>query len=168
MTSSFNLKTKQKIADKAVFCYHWFMERNKLVPACYLLLEKDGQYLLSLRANTGYEDGNYTLVSGHVEQGETLRECVIREAKEEADITVQSEDLKLVHILSYNGNDAERVGFFWGCNNWDGEVTNMEPDRCGGITWFDKDNLPDNLVPDLKSALDSLKNNQNYSELNWK
>ena len=34
----------------------------------YLVLERDGKVLLSLRENTGYEDGKWSLVAGHAEE----------------------------------------------------------------------------------------------------
>jgi 8-oxo-dGTP pyrophosphatase MutT (NUDIX family) len=63
----------------------------KIIPSVYLLLFKGNQVLLSKRANTGYEDGNYGLVSGHVESNETLREAMVREAAEEVGLTLLPE-----------------------------------------------------------------------------
>ena len=42
--------------------------RNKTVPAAYIILKKDGKVLLARRCNTGYEDGNYHITSGHVSE----------------------------------------------------------------------------------------------------
>ncbi|MFH0856765.1 MAG: NUDIX hydrolase, partial [bacterium] len=46
-------------------------ERFKVIPAVYLFLEEDGKILLLRRFNTGYEDGNYAFVSGHLDGGES-------------------------------------------------------------------------------------------------
>ena len=70
-------------------------ERNKAVPAVYLILERDdGCILLMRRCNTGYQDGNYNLPSGHVEDGELPKAAMVREAKEEIGIDVAQEDLE--------------------------------------------------------------------------
>lgn len=39
------------------------MERFKLVVAVHLILIKNGKILLLRRYNTGYEDGNYSVVA---------------------------------------------------------------------------------------------------------
>ncbi len=56
-------------------------ERYKFICAVYLLLIKENQILLLKRANTGYEDGKYSLVSGHMDGNETIKQAMIRESK---------------------------------------------------------------------------------------
>ena len=55
--------------------------RHTNIPASYLVLFDHNKVLLLRRFNTGYEDGNYSLIAGHVEEGETFTKCIIREAK---------------------------------------------------------------------------------------
>lgn len=74
-------------------------ERHKAVPAVYLFLKKDGRIFLMRRMNTGYEDGNYMVPSGHVEKGESLTDAMIRETMEEVGVSVRKEDLRLVHTV---------------------------------------------------------------------
>ena len=47
-------------------------KRFKLILSVYLILVKDGKTLLLRRTNTGYEDGNYGLVAGHVDGNENV------------------------------------------------------------------------------------------------
>jgi 8-oxo-dGTP diphosphatase len=47
------------------------MDQNN-IPASYLFLERDNRILLLRRSNTGYEDGNYSLIAGHVEANESF------------------------------------------------------------------------------------------------
>ncbi|MGL4539936.1 MAG: NUDIX domain-containing protein [Candidatus Rhabdochlamydia sp.] len=65
----------------------------------YLIVKKKNAILLSLRQNTGYYDGSYGLVSGHVEEEESAINALIREAKEEAGIQLFSSQIKPIHIM---------------------------------------------------------------------
>jgi 8-oxo-dGTP pyrophosphatase MutT (NUDIX family) len=82
-------------------------ERFKIIPASYLMLVQDNKILLIRRCNSGYEDGNYYMIAGHVEDGESFTECIIREAKEEAGIVLTKEDLKVVHTMKRKGEKGE-------------------------------------------------------------
>ena len=46
--------------------------------AVHLLLVKDDRVLLLKRYNTGYEDGNYSVVAGHIDGGEDLKTAMIQ------------------------------------------------------------------------------------------
>ncbi|MDD3284044.1 MAG: hypothetical protein PHZ07_00435 [Patescibacteria group bacterium] len=48
-------------------------ERHKITPASYLILKKENKILLGRRFNAKFENGNYILVSGHVELGKLLQ-----------------------------------------------------------------------------------------------
>ena len=58
------------------------MERFKLVPAAYLVIVREGKILLLRRFNTGFEDGNYSMIAGHLEGNETFIQAMVREARE--------------------------------------------------------------------------------------
>jgi ADP-ribose pyrophosphatase YjhB (NUDIX family) len=68
-------------------------EKFKLIASVYLLFVKDDKILLLRRCNTGYEDGNYGLVAGHLDAHESLTQAAIREAKEESGVDINPEDL---------------------------------------------------------------------------
>ena len=46
------------------------MKAPRLIPESNLYLLKDDRILLIRRVNTGYQDGQYAPVAGHVEKGE--------------------------------------------------------------------------------------------------
>ncbi len=135
--------------------------------AAYLVLVKDGQVLLHQRANTNYYDGYYSLVAGHLEGGETAEQCVVREALEEAGITLDLKDLKVEHVLHFLTPTHEYIDIFVTASKWQGEIRNMEPEKCGELRWTPLDNLPDNLVPEVRQALDRISKGEHYSEIGW-
>ena len=144
-------------------------ERFKITPASYLVLMKDNKVLLIRRFNTGYEDGNYSMVAGHLDGQETFIQAIIREAKEEADIDLDEKDLEVAHIMHRYSNSGdigtrERIDVFIVAKKWAGEPKNMEPNKCDDLNWFPFDQLPDNTIPYIKFALDSIKNKVFYSE----
>jgi len=143
-------------------------ERFKLIPTSHLILLKYNKILLLRRFNTGYEDGNYSVVAGHLDGNETFIQAMVREAKEEADINIKPEDLKVVHVMHRKVPNEERIDFFIMSNKWRGEPKIMEPHKCDDLRWFELDNLPDNIIPYVKQAIDCFLNNILYSEFGWK
>lgn len=57
-------------------------KRKNYPLAIHIFFKKNNQILLSLRTNTGYEDGKYSVVAGQVEYDESIIDAGIREAKE--------------------------------------------------------------------------------------
>lgn len=72
--------------------------RFKLIPAVYLFLRKDNKVLLLKRANTGYQDGKYSVPAGHLDGDEVATKAMVREAQEEVGVVVDPKDMKLVHV----------------------------------------------------------------------
>lgn len=137
--------------------------------ASYLLLIHEGKVLLLRRSNTGYEDGNYSVPAGHAEPGETFTQAIVREAKEEANVTLNDTDLRVSHVMHRsNQKDREYVDTFFIAENWSGEPTNMEPNKCDDLSWFPVTDLPKNIIPYVAQAIENSVKNVMYSEYGWK
>jgi 8-oxo-dGTP diphosphatase len=146
------------------------MEEKRFRPYAdvLLVLIKDGQVLLSKRCNTGYFDGSYSMVAGHLEENETFKEGIIREAKEEAGIILQPENLEVVHITHrFNGIDRIYFSTYLKAEKWSGEITNAEIEKCEELKWFKLNELPENIVPAIKFALENIKNNIPFGEFGF-
>ena len=142
-------------------------EYFKIIPAVYLVLRRGTEILLLRRANTGYQDGRYSLVAGHLDGGELSRHALAREAKEEAGIDINPESLKLVHVvhsLFKNEVDQERIGLFFETREWSGDVVNMEPNKCDDLAWYPIDQLPNTTIPMIRSVIGATINKVPYSE----
>ena len=144
-------------------------ERFKIIPAVYLILQKDNQILLLRRYNTGYEDGNYSLPAGHVDGDESFTQAMIREAHEEAGIVLKPEYIEVAHVQHRCCQDFknERVDVFIKACNWEGDPVNKEPHKCDDLSWFDVNNLPENVVPCVRQAIEHILENKFYSEHGW-
>lgn len=144
--------------------------RHHNIPASYLTLVKDGKILLLRRCNTGYEDGSYSMIAGHVDPGETFTQTIIREAKEEAGIELRPQDLEVVHVMHRNSKAAEnneRVDVFFVAEKWDGEIKNKELHKCDDLSWFNLNDIPANVIPYIKQAINKIRDKIYYSEHGW-
>ena len=140
--------------------------RFKIIPEVHLILKRDNQLLLLRRANTGYMDGYYSLVAGHVDGNETFMAAMIREAQEEAGIAIDQDDLALSHVM-HRRTTEERLSLFFTASKWGGDVVNMEPDKCDDLSWFDMGNIPQNTIPYISTAITHAGNGVGYSEFGW-
>ncbi len=136
------------------------MSRFTLKSAVHLFFIRDGQVLLQRRYNTGYQDGNYSVVAGHLDGGELVTAAAAREAQEEIGVNLQPEDIRVVGVM-HRLSDDERIDFFVAVERWQGEVRNMEPHKCDDLRWSPLDALPDNTIPYVRQAI------ANYAEGKW-
>lgn len=141
-------------------------EKFKYIASVHLLLIKDEKILLSRRFNTGFQDGNYSLPAGHMDGNETVQEAMVREAKEEIGITIKPEDLHVVHTMHRPTSNGEAFNFFLKAGTWQGEPTNMEPNKCDDLSWFSLNSLPENLVPYIRHGLSQTMNDITFSNFN--
>jgi ADP-ribose pyrophosphatase len=143
------------------------MARYPQILSVHLFLLKGREILLQMRKNTGYRDGWWSVIAGHVEARESATRAMIREAREEAGIELEGEDVSLVHVM-HRFENQERVDFFFKSTKWRGDPTLMEPEKAWELRWFEVSALPENVVPYVRQAIDlGLLKGQVYSEYGW-
>jgi len=137
-----------------------------MIASVYAFFIKDNKILLLKRLNTGYEDGNYSLPAGHVDDNESFITAMAREIKEEIGLAIKKGEINLVHVMHRKEEDI-RMDFFFIVNNWEGEPKNTEPDKCSDLSWFPLDNLPKNTISYIIQAIKNYQNNLLYSEVGF-
>lgn len=145
-------------------------ERFKLKVAVILILtkiENNEEYiLLQKRQNTGILDGFYDCsCCGHLEEGETLKEGIIRESKEELGINITASDLEIcstIHTSFKNGGEYLLITFH--ANKYKGTPKIMEPNKCSDLKWFKINDLPIDLADTRRISIEDYKNKNYYSE----
>lgn len=101
------------------------------------IIDDKGKILLTRRGpNARNQVGKWEAPGGKVEFGETARQTIIREAKEELGILIKIKDL-----LGFVDDIIPEEKQHWAGPTWlasivSGEPTIMEPDMCDGMGWF--------------------------------
>lgn len=109
----------------------------KMTTLCYI--EKEGKYLMLHRVKKHHDinAGKWIGVGGHVENGETPEECLLREVKEETGLTLTAYRLRgLVTFLS-DVCEPELMCVFT-ADAFDGEL--IECDE-GELAWVEKSDV---------------------------
>lgn len=142
-------------------------EKQSLKAAAYLIIEKEGKILLLKRQNTGFRDGYWSLVAGHVDRGEDYRTAMVREAKEEAGINIRREDIRPYTVMHRDSDDSPYVDVFFHTTEWSGEIENREPELCEKLEWFEADELPENTIDFVRKAIEEGGESLDYMDHGW-
>lgn len=112
-------------------------------------------------------DGKYSLIAGHLDGNESVSQAMIREAQEEAGIKINKNDLKPATVIHRKSPGEEYIDFFFIAKKWTSNPTIMELDKCDDMTWFSLNNLPKNLLPYIREAINNYQNKISFSESGW-
>ncbi len=134
--------------------------------AVHIFLRRDDEVLLLRRANTGYEDGKYSVIAGHLDGNEEVLAAAVRETMEEAGIELTPEHARVVGVMHRKADD-ERIDFFVEAWQWRGEVTNAEAHKCAGLDWYRLDGLPADVIPYVRQALENYRVGAWFDSFGW-
>ncbi len=104
---------------------------------CYI--EKEGKYLMLYR-NKKENDANagkYIGIGGHLENGETPQECVVREAKEETGLILKNVKYRGIVTFISDIYEDEQMHLFTS-TDFSGELVECNE---GDLKWIAKDDL---------------------------
>lgn len=127
----------------------------------HLILEQNNKLFFSRRAVTQKLWANHWhLVTGTIEMGETPLDAIIRETKEEIGIDLESTPqlVKIVFmeqpdILNKSGT-FKSLEFFFKIEIADEFMPiNLEPKKQDTISWFDKHQLPEPMIPGVEFSV---------------
>jgi predicted HD superfamily hydrolase involved in NAD metabolism len=141
-------------------------ERFRAIVAVHLFLLRGDAILLLRRCDTGYEDGNYSVIAGHLDGGEEVVTAAVREAHEEAGIRIAPEDVTVVGVM-HRRSDTERIDFFVSATRWAGAIVNREPGKCDELAWFPLDALPINVIPYVRHAIANARAGRWFDSFGW-
>lgn len=120
-------------------------------PAVGIAIVRDGNVLLAKRGRAPYE-GQWDLVGGFIEPGETVPEAARREALEETGLTIQR--LRRLHQAAGEYVPGQPTLNFMYVAEADGPPT--AADDVAELAWFPFDRLPEMAWPHEAEALAKL------------
>jgi 8-oxo-dGTP diphosphatase len=118
------------------------MERPKV--GVGVLIHKEGKFLFGFRMSA-HGSGTWCPPGGHLEAGESFKECARREVLEETGVEIHNIRVGTVtnDIFEEDGKHYITVNML---ADWkSGEPRTMEPGKLEDFTWFSWDNLPEDI-----------------------
>jgi 8-oxo-dGTP diphosphatase len=73
----------------------------------------------------------------------------------------------VAHVI-HRKSESERVSFFFSTDDWDGEPEDREPEKCSELAWYPLRELPPNMVPHVRHAINQVALGNPYSEFGWR
>ncbi|MFH8481468.1 methyltransferase domain-containing protein [Streptomyces sp. NPDC018055] len=142
--------------------------RHTEVVDVHLILRRGPDVLLARRAGTGYADGLLHMPSGHAEDGEDVREAMIREAAEEIGVALDPDEVRVALVMQHRGpGGGARMGWFFVAEyDADHPPRNAEPEKCSELDWFPLDALPDDMVAYCRAGLDGYRAGEHFM-IHW-
>lgn len=137
------------------------MARTENVELTVLCLIQNGdEYLLQDRVKEDWK--GYTLPGGHIENGESVVDAVIREMKEETGLTVLNP--RLCGVKQFPIKNGRYIVFLFQADRFEGEVVSSNE---GSMHWISKNKLSDiDTVEDLGELLQVMLD-ENLSEFQY-
>jgi ADP-ribose pyrophosphatase YjhB (NUDIX family) len=128
------------------------------------IIIKDDKILLLKRKNTPWMNWYWWLPWWRLDEWETMTNGTIRELNEEIWIKVKESDIISKSIIQHKDERWERIYFAAHIENYNWKEENIEIDKCEKIEWFELNNLPKNITPQVEICLKAILNKIHFSE----
>ena len=114
------------------------ISRNNLTTLCYL--EQNGYYLMLHRTKKEKDinKDKWIGIGGHLEEGESPEECLVREMREETGVTPLSPKLRGIITFVSDRYGTEYM-FLYSAEAYQGELISDCPE--GDLQWVEKDRI---------------------------
>ena len=129
-----------------------------------MIFNKEQKVLLGKRMGI-HGHGEYAFPGGKVEVGETFTQTALRETKEETNL-----NLKDPKVIAFSNNfliekyENQWVTIYLKVSEYDGELKNVEANKCEEWKWYDLNNLPQPLFEATRLGLECYLGKKYFSE----
>ncbi len=121
--------------------------------AVHIILINDNKILLQKRKGSKLWPGYYALPAGHIDEGETQYDALVREAKEELGIEINTNDIINNYVVlrrnffEIDGKTLEPyIDYYFEIKKYNGVPKIIEEDKCDELIWADVNNLPEPFI----------------------
>lgn len=121
--------------------------------AVYLIGTRGDAVLLGKRQNTGHMDGCWSLIAGHVAEGESSSKAMIRELEEECGLTVEPHELTLIGSMHHKSPPYDYMNFIFHIDLTIHEPQNREAHKCEALEFYSLESLPSPMEPYIKEII---------------
>lgn len=118
-----------------------------------VIVKKEGLILLGKRKNS-HGAGTWSFPGGHLEFGERVEDCAIRETSEETGITIKNIKRETFTDDIFKNEEKHHVTIFVSADYNGGELKVLEPEKCEKWDWFKWDALPEPLFLPIKNLIE--------------
>jgi 8-oxo-dGTP diphosphatase len=125
--------------------------RFTLPVVAHVFLLRGESILLARRHGTGFADGLYGPVGGHLDGAEPATAATVRECREEIGVEIDPGDLVFVGVVHYASPGGEGIDLFFSCTRWVGEPRPVAD--CDEVRWCSRDELPEATIPFVRRAI---------------
>lgn len=119
------------------------MSQSNFYSAVYVIIKNQKWEILFGRRKSRFKDWYFQIIpAGHLDWEESIVNCAVREAKEELNIDILPENIKVVNVTHRVAPDRVYFDIYVEALKYTWEITLNEPDKCSEIKFIDIDNLP--------------------------
>lgn len=143
------------------------MEREQFLSAVYLIIKNEqNEILFQRRQGTKLWPGFLALPAGHVDTGENVYDAVVREAKEELNITISIENIIDTFVVNRrNKSIPSYYDVYFEIDSYVGNIIINEPEKCSELKWINIEDLPEDVIDFEKVALLNNKKGIKFSTI---
>ena len=143
------------------------MNREMFLSSVYLIIKNNkNEILFQRRQGTKLWPGFLALPAGHIDEGENVYDAVIREAKEELNITISMENIIDTFVVNRrNKSIPPYYDVYFEIDSYIGDIIINEPEKCSELKWIKVEDLPDDVIDFERIALLNNKKGIKFSTI---
>lgn len=131
---------------------------------CEAYIVRNNTLLMGKRGNV-YGSGTWALPGGHLEFMERANECIVRELKEEMNLTINPSEITLLALCDdlQPANNVHYLHITFRVDIGSHEPELSEPDACAEWRWFPLDALPEEIFPPHRKIFQTIASQGTYT-----